>query len=847
MQEDQKTDFQVEEFGQEEDCSLRKPKNAKMIRIIVIVVGAVILLLSIKLWLDLQSSSDIDYLHPNPPIVYPTPPRPPLEGYKLITREEVNFGDLESGLYKAEGFVESIRRFVCELCLSDSNDCLPCPGPEIIFSEEMEREDKHDDSSVLVIAGDISECLQNKKIMIPFRLDYDGDGKMKLTYRDSDRYQQLADYRNQLPKSGSMCSSECEKYVYDNCPSSCTKGIDPCGSEYSGKLRNKEDVGGECLCLNDPFLKYKEYRFGDIENYCQGQGQEQDFSLCLSEYEELCAKTGGIAKSGILVNAYEGIGVTKTSLPIKCICEDDNKKWTFEDGCIDSPDELLAVEISGELFKADEGYEIELSPFFFRNQKEPNVKASKRKNGEAKIVLLKKKQVKKIVYSSLKEATVDSYGNFSQTIAGIDFYPDEIAVYYRGEEVSRVKALAKEAFEVGRFISYLKQEEGSNEIISRWRVLSGENLNYGILVNFPNYKKFLTKDNKLIWEDDKLTIKLEKFDSDYFGKGSVTLYATNGFETKIVGSATLDIKHQSVKKTAAPIKQKQEEKHCIDEDGGFDYYKKASTTGRGSYSFYGRWYTHEDSCYKDANPNNGLDNQLHEQYCGDDDRVLSRSYQCPDGCEDGACVGERVSVWDTKDMKTKLAKRWGGILMHRNQYLVRLINNYNFDGETKKIVDKDGAIKVVHDFIKEYYLILSINEPTSEYYEITGASILEEGASLTEKYMIKVDHIYKGLPVYWNVGILFYVDQLGYVNSVSNIMDYGVSVSDIQPRISINEVKNILEKNNYIKDSLTSEGNLGIYNNRLIWHFKYHKGLQYLGLFIDAKTGEIKYREDLAH
>ena len=64
---------------------------------------------------------------------------------------------------------------------------------------------------------------------------------------------------------------------------------------------------------------------------------------------------------------------------------------------------------------------------------------------------------------------------------------------------------------------------------------------------------------------------------------------------------------------------------CTDSDGGQDYYVKGTTTDAAT--------TKMDSCWNDGS------NKLSERYCsGEAFSVIT--YECPNGCVDGACVQE---------------------------------------------------------------------------------------------------------------------------------------------------------------------------------------------------------------
>jgi len=79
---------------------------------------------------------------------------------------------------------------------------------------------------------------------------------------------------------------------------------------------------------------------------------------------------------------------------------------------------------------------------------------------------------------------------------------------------------------------------------------------------------------------------------------------------------------------------------CVDHDGGKDYYTKAETT----FGIFGS----TDECKR------GDQNQLYEHYCneGFGMPVVSETYMCPHGCEDGACKipeGQVGTCTDTDD------------------------------------------------------------------------------------------------------------------------------------------------------------------------------------------------------
>lgn len=74
---------------------------------------------------------------------------------------------------------------------------------------------------------------------------------------------------------------------------------------------------------------------------------------------------------------------------------------------------------------------------------------------------------------------------------------------------------------------------------------------------------------------------------------------------------------------------------CTDSDGGLNYYVKGTTVGP---NVYGKILTKEDYC-----TNNGLDqvqsaSNIEEYYCDSSDFCHGTFYNCPNGCENGACL-----------------------------------------------------------------------------------------------------------------------------------------------------------------------------------------------------------------
>jgi hypothetical protein len=79
---------------------------------------------------------------------------------------------------------------------------------------------------------------------------------------------------------------------------------------------------------------------------------------------------------------------------------------------------------------------------------------------------------------------------------------------------------------------------------------------------------------------------------------------------------------------------------CQDTDNGKDYYTKGEVFGE--YSFLTKeYYNKEDKCKNDR--------ILIEYYCfGDDDGLHSYrediEYECPEGCEEGRCLGQEKEI-----------------------------------------------------------------------------------------------------------------------------------------------------------------------------------------------------------
>jgi hypothetical protein len=74
--------------------------------------------------------------------------------------------------------------------------------------------------------------------------------------------------------------------------------------------------------------------------------------------------------------------------------------------------------------------------------------------------------------------------------------------------------------------------------------------------------------------------------------------------------------------------EKEFEGECTDSDGGMDYFVKGTVTGKSkTTNFTQSMY---DICIDDST--------LAEFFCGDNNKVDSEGYLCPNGCQDGACI-----------------------------------------------------------------------------------------------------------------------------------------------------------------------------------------------------------------
>jgi len=87
------------------------------------------------------------------------------------------------------------------------------------------------------------------------------------------------------------------------------------------------------------------------------------------------------------------------------------------------------------------------------------------------------------------------------------------------------------------------------------------------------------------------------------------------------------------------------ERHCTDSDNGIDYFvygyvTYSTTTIRDGVPEEGEEYTSNDECFTDGS------GKIVEKSCTPENRLKSDVYQCPEGCANGACLGEVVCVED---------------------------------------------------------------------------------------------------------------------------------------------------------------------------------------------------------
>jgi len=85
---------------------------------------------------------------------------------------------------------------------------------------------------------------------------------------------------------------------------------------------------------------------------------------------------------------------------------------------------------------------------------------------------------------------------------------------------------------------------------------------------------------------------------------------------------------------------------CTDSDGGKDYYVKGTVIGKTACSPEVNCpvETITDSCYKDGGVSGGenlTENTIYELYCQNNNRYV-QWYNCPNGCSNGACVGNNA-------------------------------------------------------------------------------------------------------------------------------------------------------------------------------------------------------------
>lgn len=77
--------------------------------------------------------------------------------------------------------------------------------------------------------------------------------------------------------------------------------------------------------------------------------------------------------------------------------------------------------------------------------------------------------------------------------------------------------------------------------------------------------------------------------------------------------------------------------YCTDTDGGVNYYRRGSCTGYNS--DFTQYYTTEEDCINQ--------NQLYECWCEPDGRKNGVIHSCPQGCQDGRCVGTTTTTHST--------------------------------------------------------------------------------------------------------------------------------------------------------------------------------------------------------
>jgi hypothetical protein len=139
----------------------------------------------------------------------------------------------------------------------------------------------------------------------------------------------------------------------------------------------------------------------------------------------------------------------------------------------------------------------------------------------------------------------------------------------------------------------------------------------------------------------------------YFGPGAETdIYSRVSPLSRIYdesGTYTINVTVGCVQKSPWPLEENYDNNNfvtsvdvfdndatiCTDSDGGEDYYTKGTVSGY----INGVKYSYSDSCSQpgDTNP-------LNEYVCTSDGFYTSLSYDCPNGCSDGACVSKKDTV-----------------------------------------------------------------------------------------------------------------------------------------------------------------------------------------------------------
>jgi hypothetical protein len=113
------------------------------------------------------------------------------------------------------------------------------------------------------------------------------------------------------------------------------------------------------------------------------------------------------------------------------------------------------------------------------------------------------------------------------------------------------------------------------------------------------------------------------------------IYSTKYSSTNTTGTYYVEPKISGLPNVIIPIEKFYVVSSCTDSDGGEDYYTKGTVSGY----INGVKYSYSDSCSQpgDTNP-------LNEYVCTSDGFYTPLSYDCPNGCSDGACVSKKDTV-----------------------------------------------------------------------------------------------------------------------------------------------------------------------------------------------------------